>query len=165
MELMMRSRLFAVLLGLGFVAFDQWVKVQALIALQSESFRLGGRFAWLDIALSMNPGAFLSLGAGLAPGVKQLIFIVGVAAVVCWAIGWSLANWVKAPVKAAAVYFIALGGASNLIDRVFREGHVVDYVVLNLGAVHTGVFNIADVAIMVGAGVLLWAEIRKKRSA
>jgi signal peptidase II len=162
---MMRSRYFAVLLGLGFIALDQWVKVQALITLQSESFRLGGSFAWLDIALSMNAGAFLSLGAGLAPGVKQLIFIVGVAAVVCWAIWWSLAHWAKAPVRSAAVYCIALGGACNLIDRVFREGRVVDYVVLNLGTVHTGVFNIADVAIMAGAGVLLWWELRKNRRA
>ena len=165
MGLMMRSRYFAVLLGLGFIALDQWVKVQALITLQSESFRLGGSFAWLDIALSMNAGAFLSLGAGLAPGVKQLIFIVGVAAAVCWAIWWSLAHWAKAPVRSAAVYFIALGGACNLIDRVFREGRVVDYVVFNLGAVHTGVFNIADVAIMAGAGVLLWWELRKNRRA
>jgi signal peptidase II len=58
-----------------------------------------------------------------------------------------------------------LGGASNLIDRVFREGHVVDYMVLNLGSVHTGVFNIADVAIMVGAGMLLYVEWRKKSEA
>ena len=162
-ELMMRSRLFAVLMGLVFIALDQWVKVQALVGLQSESFKLGGNFAWLDIALSLNPGAFLSLGAGLAPGVKQLIFIVGVAAVVCWATWWAFSRFTSAPMRAAAVYLIALGGASNLIDRVFREGHVVDYMVLNLGAVHTGVFNIADVAIMVGAGMLIWVEARKNR--
>jgi signal peptidase II len=40
---------------------------------------------------------------------------------------------------------------------------VVDYLVLNLGPLHTGVFNIADIAIMVGAGVLLLAEFRKGR--
>ncbi|ROM95067.1 signal peptidase II [Pseudomonas brassicacearum] len=165
MELVMRSRLFAVLIGLGFIALDQWVKVQALLTLQSHSFRLGGNFAWLNIALSLNAGAFLSLGAGLAPGVKQLIFIVGVAAFVCWATWWALACWVSSPVKAAAVYFIALGGASNLIDRVFREGHVVDYLILNLGSVHTGVFNIADIAIMVGTGVLLLDELRRHRKA
>jgi signal peptidase II len=31
--------------------------------------------------------------------------------------------------------------------------------------VHTGVFNIADIAIMVGAGVLLVEELRKSRKA
>ncbi|MDX9669454.1 MULTISPECIES: signal peptidase II [unclassified Pseudomonas] len=164
-ELMMRSRLFAVLIGLGFIALDQWVKMQALVVLQSKSFKLGVGSAWLDIALSLNAGAFLSLGAGLAAGLKQLIFIVGVAAVVCWATWWSLARWTSSPRRSAAVYLLALGGASNLIDRVFREGHVVDYMVLNLGSVHTGVFNIADVAIMVGAGMLLYVEWRKKSEA
>jgi signal peptidase II len=165
MESVMRSRLFALLIGLGFIAFDQWVKLQALVQLQTDTFRLGSSYAWLDIALSLNPGAFLSLGAGLSPAVKQLIFIVGVGGVVCWAIWWALSRWASTPGKAAAVYFIALGGASNLIDRVFREGHVVDYLILNLGPVHTGVFNIADIAIMVGAGVLLVEELRKSRKA
>jgi signal peptidase II len=165
MESVMRSRLFALLIGLGFIAFDQWVKLQALVQLQTDTFRLGSSYAWLDIALSLNPGAFLSLGAGLSPAVKQLIFIVGVGGVVCWAIWWALSRWASTPGKAAAVYFIALGGASNLIDRVFREGHVVDYLILNLGPVHTGVFNIADIAIMVGAGVLLVEEMRKSRKA
>ena len=59
----------------------------------------------------------------------------------------------------------ALGGASNLIDRVLRDGHVVDYLVLNLGSLHTGVFNLADIAIMAGAAALLVAELRKPRQA
>ena len=163
MQVVLKSRLFAVLIGVLFILFDQWVKVQALVKLSAESFRFGSEFAWLDVALSLNPGAFLSLGAGLDPQVKQLIFIVGVGAVVVWATWWSLARWVNAPLKAAAMYLIALGGASNLIDRVFRQGHVVDYLVLNLGPLHTGVFNIADIAIMLGAGVLLLAEIKKGR--
>ena len=45
---------------------------------------------------------------------------------------------------------IALGGAGNLIDRVFRDGHVVDYLVVNVGPLHTGVFNLADIAITLG---------------
>jgi signal peptidase II len=163
MEHVMRKRLFAVLIGIAFVAIDQLVKLLALHSLQIDSFRFGSSYAWLDVALSLNPGAFLSLGAGLAPGVKQLIFILGVGAVVCWAIGWAFTHWAQSPRKAVAIYFIALGGASNLIDRVFREGHVVDYLILNLGSVHTGVFNIADIAIMAGAAVLLVSEFRSKR--
>ncbi|MDX9663728.1 signal peptidase II [Pseudomonas sp. P5_152] len=165
MERVTTSRWFAVLLGLVFIAFDQWIKVLALLSLAAQSFKIGGSFAWLDIALSLNPGAFLSLGAGLAPAVKQLIFIVGVGAVVCWAICWALSRWASSPGKALAVYCIALGGASNLIDRVLRDGHVVDYLVLNLGSLHTGVFNLADIAIMAGAAALLVAELRKPRQA
>lgn len=161
MELVMRSRLFAVFIGLGLIALDQWVKVQALLALKSDSFRLGGSFAWVDIALSLNPGAFLSLGSGLTPGVKQLIFVVGVSGVVLWSTYWAFSRWASSLGKAVAVYLIALGGASNLIDRVFRDGHVVDYLLLNLGSLHTGVFNIADIAIMAGAGMLCLSGLRR----
>jgi signal peptidase II len=59
-----KNRIFAIFIGVMFVALDQWVKLLALETLQSQSFRFGGSFAWLDIVLSFNPGAFLSLGAG-----------------------------------------------------------------------------------------------------
>ncbi|WP_312602568.1 hypothetical protein [Pseudomonas luteola] len=59
-----KNRLFAIFIGAMFIALDQWVKLLALQTLQSQSFRIGGSFAWIDIVLSFNPGAFLSLGAG-----------------------------------------------------------------------------------------------------
>ncbi|GGM29879.1 signal peptidase II [Pseudomonas asuensis] len=159
-----KNRIFAIFIGVMFVALDQWVKLLALETLQSQSFRFGGSFAWLDIVLSFNPGAFLSLGAGFNQDIKQLIFIFGVAVGVIFAISWALLRWTANPVKAIAVYFIALGGASNLLDRLLRNGHVVDYLVLNLSSLHTGVFNIADIAIMAGAGFLLFEELLKPRT-
>ncbi len=44
---------------------------------------------------------------------------------------------------------------ANLIDRILRNGSVRDYVQLGIGPLHTGVFNLADVAIV--AGVLTFA--------
>ena len=48
---------------------------------------------------------------------------------------------------------------------MFRDGHVVDYMVLNVGPAHTGVFNIADIAITVGALYLLIDLFVKPRKA
>ncbi len=79
----------------------------------------------------------------------------GVAVVVAWALGWSLSNWNQPLRKVLPLYAIALGGIANLIDRVFRDGHAVDYMVLNVGPTHTGVFNIADIAITAGAIYLM----------
>ena len=163
MQRFLKSRFFAICLGLGFIGLDQWVKLLALLHLDANSFKWGNNSAGIDLGLSLNPGAFLSLGAGLAPDVKQLIFIVGVGIVVVWAAGWALARWKRALGKAAAVYLIALGGGSNLLDRAFRGGHVVDYLVLKLGHLHTGVFNIADMAIMGGAAVLVLDGLRRPR--
>ena len=49
------------------------------------------------------------------------------------------------------------GGASNWIDRVLR-GSVVDFLNLGIGPLRTGVFNMADVAIMLGAGLFVLGE-------
>ena len=152
---MFSSRTLVLVLGVAFIIIDQWVKLIALVALDNHSYVLGNQSVWLDLALSLNPGAFLSLGAGMPALLKQLIFVVAVGVVCCWASVWAFRHWQAAPVKAFAAWFIAVGGLSNLIDRVFREGHVVDYLVLNIGSLHTGVFNLADIAIMAGAAVLL----------
>lgn len=165
MSSILKKPAFAILAGILFVLFDQWVKLVALARLPTESFRYGSDSLWLDVALSLNPGAFLSLGASLPPMVKQGIFVAGVGIVVAWAIWWALSRWGVATAKAAAVYLIALGGASNLFDRVYRDGHVVDYLVLNAGSLHTGVFNIADMAIMAGALYLLFEGFGKSGKA
>ncbi len=155
MSSLLRSRTFALFAGIAFIAIDQLVKLLALVSLQANSFKFGASPINLALELSLNPGAFLSLGAALPAQVKQLIFIVGVAVVVAWAMGWSLSNWSQSLRKVLPLYAIALGGIANLIDRVFRDGHVVDYMVLNVGPTHTGVFNIADIAITAGAIYLM----------
>jgi signal peptidase II len=47
------------------------------------------------------------------------------------------------------------GGLSNWVDRVLNDGRVVDFMILGLGPVRTGVFNVADIAIMLGLGLFL----------
>ncbi|NWD82453.1 signal peptidase II [Pseudomonas reactans] len=152
---LLRGRTFALFAGIAFIAVDQLVKLLALVSLQANSFKFGASPLNLALELSLNPGAFLSLGAALPTQVKQLIFIAGVAVVVAWALGWSLSNWNQPLRKVLPLYAIALGGIANLIDRVFRDGHVVDYMVLNVGPTHTGVFNIADIAITAGVIYLM----------
>ena len=58
---------------------------------------------------------------------------------------------------------IVAGGVSNWIDRVMR-GSVPDFINLGIGPVRTGIFNVADVAITLGAVVLLLAEFRRGRN-
>jgi lipoprotein signal peptidase len=49
------------------------------------------------------------------------------------------------------------GGASNWIDRIVR-GSVVDFLNVGIGPVRTVIFNVADVAIMLGACIFVFAE-------
>jgi hypothetical protein len=53
----------------------------------------------------------------------------------------------------------AAGGFSNWIDRVL-QGRVIDFLNVGIGPLRTGVFNVADMAIMLGVGLLAVDAIR-----
>jgi len=56
------------------------------------------------------------------------------------------------------------GGASNLIDRASR-GHVVDFLNLGVGSLRTGIFNVADVAVLLGAVLIVVGDLRPEKDA
>jgi signal peptidase II len=60
------------------------------------------------------------------------------------------------------VALLFAGGVGNLIDRVTSGGSVVDFINLGIGLVRAGIFNVADVAITVGALILLSAALRRQ---
>jgi len=63
----------------------------------------------------------------------------------------------------AALCLFAAGGASNWADRLVR-GSVVDFLNVGFGPVRTGIFNVADVAVMAGACLLLFSQVRADRT-
>lgn len=107
---------------------------------------------------SENHGAFLSAGATLGEAARFAIFTVGVAVIlvvlsIYLLTARDLSLW---PVVSMAL--VVGGGLGNLIDRVAREGAVVDFLNVGVGPVRTGIFNMADVFIVAGVGfLLLWS--------
>jgi signal peptidase II len=59
--------------------------------------------------------------------------------------------------------FVA-GGASNLVDRIAYV-MVVDFMNVGIGSLRTGIFNVADMAIMPGAGIVVLESQRSDRHA
>lgn len=60
--------------------------------------------------------------------------------------------------------FITGGGISNLLDRLLSGGGVIDFVSIGIGTFRTGIFNLADVYILVGSfviGFFLFASPRQ----
>ena len=102
-----------------------------------------------------NPGAFLSLGAGLHPDLRFWIFTIFVALLLGGLAWFVLRHIQKAPVLfVVAVALVVGGGLGNLIDRLFNDGHVVDFMQIGFSPLRTGVFNVADMAIMAGTGII-----------
>jgi signal peptidase II len=108
----------------------------------------------LGLSLVHNPGAALSIATGMT-WVLTIVATVVVVVVVRASRRIGSLTW-------AIALGLLLGGAlGNLVDRFLREpgvarGHVVDFIAY--GNVFVG--NVADIAIVVAAGLIIIASLR-----
>jgi signal peptidase II len=110
-----------------------------------------------------NTGAFLSIGSTLPERARTVLFTVGIGAMVFGILGYLLFVSALPRPTAIALSLIAGGGLSNLIDRLVFGGYVVDFLNIGLGSLRTGIFNVADVAIMVGGLDFVLRSLRHER--
>jgi signal peptidase II len=104
-----------------------------------------------------NTGGFLSLGADLPPIARDAVFTIATGLTLAALLALALRRKYTGSAELGLVLYVA-GSASNWIDRALR-GSVVDFLNLGVGPLRTGVFNIADVAIMLGAALFLLAQL------
>lgn len=113
--------------------------------------------------LVSNPGAFMSLGAGLPMPVRRALLLVLVpASLTILCVGF-LRSVDTSNRTRLALGLVAGGGLGNWIDRWLHDGAVTDFVSVGLGPLRTGIFNVADVAVMLGVGALLIVARREAR--
>ncbi len=125
----------------------------------------------IRLQYAQNTGAFLSLGSGLPVGLRTALFTVGTAIMLaaCVVVIVRLCRMTEGrmtrgrmTLAALGLALVVAGGVSNLADRI-AHGAVVDFLNVGLGSLRTGIFNVADMAIMTGGGlILLWARRQKK---
>jgi signal peptidase II len=109
-----------------------------------------------------NRGGFLSLGAEWPEPLRFGLFALGNAALLAF-IGIALARSRDRPAGEQAAWCLLLaGGLSNLLDRVARGGAVVDFLNVGVGALRTGIFNVADLAITIGIVLLVVGYWRQR---
>ena len=108
----------------------------------------------LNFRLSRNEGAVFGMGQGLGP-VFVLVTIVAVAAMV-WAV-WVYGRGSR--ILSCALGLLLGGALGNLWDRV-AYGHVRDFIDVYAGTRHWPTFNVADVAICVGVGLIVLYSFR-----
>jgi signal peptidase II len=109
-----------------------------------------------------NTGAFLGVGADWPPTIRTAVFAVGNGLILFALTLVALRDgWPRHALLGVAL--VVAGGASNLFDRI-TDGRVIDFVNVGIGSVRTGIFNVADMAIMLGAGVLVIEGYRRAAS-
>lgn len=134
------------------IVVDQLTKHWALNAL--ENGRIVDVVGSLRLNLAFNRGMAFSQGDGIGPLIP--VIAITVVAALLMAVGRSSSRWFT-----LGVGLIIGGSLSNVGDRLFRNegrlrGAVVDFIDLQWWPV----FNVADVGIVVGAGLLLITTLR-----
>jgi len=112
-------------------------------------------FDLLRLGYIENTGAFLGMGSELSDEHRFWLFSVFASALLLCLFFYLLFTKLVTAASIAGIALILSGGASNLYDRIVNDGAVIDFLNVGVGTVRTGIFNVADVAILAGAMVML----------
>lgn len=132
-------------LPLAVVIIDQFSKYIVV-----ENMALGESIPIIEnifhLTYILNPGAAFGMFA------HNRLFFIGIAVVVIGLIIWARKEILASPLEVKAGAGLFLGGAiGNLIDRA-RQGVVIDFFDFRIWPI----FNIADIAICIGVGLIIW---------
>jgi signal peptidase II len=146
-------------LSVAVIVLDQAAKEAIVATLRpGESIML---LPVLSLVLAFNRGAAFSFLAG-ADGWQRWLFTL-IAVVACVFMAWLLrrggSRWL-----CAGLALIIGGALGNLWDRL-TLGHVVDFVLVHYGNWSFPAFNVADSAITLGAGALIFDGFRRRPDA
>lgn len=138
------------------VTIDQITKILAVERLENQ--KIVELFWTLQLNVTRNKGASFSLGTNLTPLLAVLALLAAIALV-------HLSKSAQKPVT-VILFGVVLGGVlGNVIDRIFRNGinlngGVVDFIDFQWWPV----FNVADMALVVGLPFLLLARVREEET-
>lgn len=106
-----------------------------------------------------NTGGFLSLGADWPAPIRTSVFGIGNAVLLLSAVIVVARRGRRWGPAGFGMALFVTGGISNLADRIAR-GSVVDFMNVGIGPLRTGIFNVADVAIMLGLAMITVITLR-----
>ena len=148
----------ALLLALGSFGCDHASKRFAAERLQGDAMSVVPGV--VELRYTENRDTAFSLTRALTSPNKSALLIA--AALLGLAVAGG-AWWRKRKTATPSEHFgfalIVSGALGNGVDRLLR-GYVVDFIHVT----HWPIFNVADVAVSVGVGLLLLAEVRKRRA-
>ena len=139
--------ILAIISSVLFLLADRFTKyiVETNMAL-NESIPFIPNF--LDFTYIHNTGGAWGILAG-----KTWLLVVFTAVVMAFCVVFLIRNGFKNPLLFWAVCLVVSGGVGNMIDRIFNEGRVIDF--LRTLFIDFPIFNLADCAVVIGAGLLI----------
>jgi signal peptidase II len=141
------SYILAILCAVVFLGVDQITKyfVSTDFALGESREFLNG---FIDLVYIHNRGGAWGIMYG-----KTLVLVI-ITAIMLFVCTFVLIKMRENKLLFWAVSLVLSGGIGNMIDRIFRDGNVVDFLHFEFFPTFP-VFNVADCAVVIGAGLLI----------
>lgn len=161
-----KYHVFILVLLIAVIIFDQVTKIAAIKYLKGRP-SIHFPEAWMPHDLfrftyTENTGAFLSLGSQLPDALRFWLFIVLNSVVLLILLILIFYKENLPLITMISFALIISGGLGNIIDRIFRDGKVIDFMNIGIGfgsfSLRTGIFNVADLAIVFGLVLLILGE-------
>ncbi|QCX00207.1 signal peptidase II [Aggregatimonas sangjinii] len=109
-----------------------------------------------------NTGAMLGFGDNFPPIIKN-VFLKALPVLVLFILLFRILQKKQMNIWLITAFaFVIGGGVGNLIDRI-AYGSVTDFFQIKLGFFKTGIFNMADVSVTLGALLILFLSLRYKK--
>lgn len=109
-----------------------------------------------------NTGAFLSMGSVLPQFLKFTLLIILPAIVLLMGLYFIMTKARLSQLTIIGAAFVIGGGIGNLYDRIMF-GSVTDFLHIDFIIFQTGIFNLADVSIMIGMGMIVIAAYLNRK--
>ena len=116
-----------------------------------------------ELRLAENPGSFMSLRALLPELARLTVFTLSVGVGLLVLFVYLTSRTQICVVRFVGLSLVMAGGLSNLLDRILRHGLVTDFATIRIGPFQTGIFNAADVLIMIGVSLIICTVQMKTR--
>jgi signal peptidase II len=155
-----RSKLLLLLLVA--IAADQLLKYTMLwILTETGSISLLG--GTVQFTLIFNPGGFLSVLSDYSQSTRFFLLNICVSMLLLGSLFCIFISTTMDKKFSLPLVLVTAGGISNLIDRMIHEDGVIDFVSIGIGSFRTGIFNLADMYILVCSFYLGYILFTKKQ--
>lgn len=111
-----------------------------------------------------NSGAFLSVGDSLHSGIKFVLLLLLPLVVLLMGVYFVMTRKNLSPLLIFGICCVIGGGAGNLYDRIIY-GSVTDFIHIDFVIFQTGVFNAADLSIMLGMLLIMVDSFSRRKLA
>ena len=106
-----------------------------------------------------NSGAMLGVGSELPDNVRFWLLRVFAGCALFTILAFTALDKSLNITDILSLSLVLGGGLGNLTDRLFKDGIVVDFMIITLGSLKTAIFNFADLSIVTGMLLLALSHV------